>query len=364
MANQVTSSILQTARHIIRLPFRIILYPLTLLSNPTQSSPEARQLGDTLRTQLKQECQFRLDTSSSATITLPDGRSLGYAQYGDPSGKPIIKLHGLPGSRLEESAHDSIARKIGLSIIGVDRPGVGLSTPDPSLTFQSFAADIEALATHLNLETFAVIGTSGGGPYALACARYLPAEKLTAVAIVCGMGDMQRFPSSKGMGWRNWLGYRFAIDYIPWIFRWDASKWPVNQSHLSEEEKLEASIQQIVASNPSQQDIEAWNTGGGVDLLRLSLRASQEYFLHGLDFLVQDAKLLGSAWEFCVEDIDPNLPLHLWYGTQDLNVSGQHGVEIAKRFRGNAKLRLLEETHMSLQVKYRDRILDEILQDM
>ena len=170
-----------------------------------EATIKAKELRETLRAQLQQGCRFRLDNDTSATMILPDNRKLGYAEYGQPDGKPIIMLHGLPGSRLENAWHDEHAMKIGARIIGVDRPGVGWSSSHPGRTHLSFAQDIELLTNHLQLNEYAVIGTSGGGPYVMACAAHLPAKKLKVIANVCGMGDIQRFKST-GMGWPNWLG--------------------------------------------------------------------------------------------------------------------------------------------------------------
>jgi len=40
-------------------------------------------------------------------VRLRDGRILGYAEYGDPTGRPAFLFHGTPGSRLEGAiAHD------------------------------------------------------------------------------------------------------------------------------------------------------------------------------------------------------------------------------------------------------------------
>jgi len=291
---------IQILESLIFLPFYLLVYSFRIFSlfPHRPLNPQVQNLYLNLQAQLAHPCAFRLDTTSSAQITLQGNpsRKLGYASYGDLSSKKtIIKLHGLPGSRLEESWHEETAKALGLRIIGVDRPGVGLSSPDPDFTLNSFAKDIENLADALRLETFAVMGTSGGGPYAMACARYLPAHRLRAVGIVTGMGDIQRF-FSKGMGWRNWLGYKYAIHWIPWIFAYDASKWPINRTDLSEEDRLRLSIEELAESSPPQMDVQAWNSGRcGVDFIRLSLRAGREYFLNGYETLLQDAKIIGSA---------------------------------------------------------------------
>ena len=60
------------------------------------------------------------------TITLADGRRLGYAEFGDTMGKPVLYFHGFPSSRLEAAGFDDIARRVGARVVGVDRPGFGL----------------------------------------------------------------------------------------------------------------------------------------------------------------------------------------------------------------------------------------------
>lgn len=133
-------------------------------------------------------CRYRLDTDSSATVILPDGRTLGYAQYGLLTGPAIFYLHGLPGSRLEGALFDAPAITPRARIISVDRPGYGLSSPQPDRTILDHAKDIDDLSKHLKLDSYAVLCISGGGPYGLACAATLPADRLKAVLIICGLG--------------------------------------------------------------------------------------------------------------------------------------------------------------------------------
>ena len=157
------------------------------------------------------KCRFRLDTDSSDTITLPDGRKLGYAQYGSATGQAIIYLHGLPGSRLEAAGYHDIALSLYARIIAIDRPGLGLSSPYPQRTLLDFPKDVQHLAEHLNLSTYSVLGVSGGGPYALACAFSLPPTRLKCVSLVCGMGPMDIGMS--GADWEHWFGFPWG-----WLF--------------------------------------------------------------------------------------------------------------------------------------------------
>jgi pimeloyl-ACP methyl ester carboxylesterase len=117
-------------------------------------------------------------------ISLPDGRQLAYAEWGTRSGPPVLLLHGAPGSRLFCPDYEATMSS-GIRLVTVDRPGYGRSDPKPKRTLLSGADDVAALADSLNLDHFAVVGFSAGGPYALACAAKL-AERVTGVYIAAG----------------------------------------------------------------------------------------------------------------------------------------------------------------------------------
>ena len=121
----------------------------------------------------------------SQTILLPDGRTLGFADYGDPGGRPLFYCHGWPGSRLQARTIDEHGRRRGLRVIAPDRPGIGLSDARPGRGFSDWPADIAGLADSLRIDRFLLLGISGGGPYALAAAALLP-DRIDAVAVVSG----------------------------------------------------------------------------------------------------------------------------------------------------------------------------------
>jgi pimeloyl-ACP methyl ester carboxylesterase len=54
-----------------------------------------------------------------------------------------------------------------------DRPGIGRSDPHPERTIPGYANDVNTLVDAMGFERFAVLGYSGGGPYALACGAKL-----------------------------------------------------------------------------------------------------------------------------------------------------------------------------------------------
>ncbi|MBX3485640.1 alpha/beta fold hydrolase [Phenylobacterium sp.] len=114
--------------------------------------------------------------------TLADGRTLAYREYGAPSGRPVLILHGTPGSSLLPSGTDARARALGLRLVAPDRPGFGLSSPSPDYSFAGVAADMVALADHLGLERLAVGGAHSGAAFALHVAARLGARATLVMA--------------------------------------------------------------------------------------------------------------------------------------------------------------------------------------
>ena len=121
------------------------------------------------------------------TVRVRAGRKLGIAEFGTPDGQPIVWLHGTPGARrqIPEEAR-KLADARGLRIVGIDRPGVGLSTTHLYENIFDFVADLEMVVDQLGIERFATIGLSGGGPYALAAAAGLPG-RVPVVGVLGGV---------------------------------------------------------------------------------------------------------------------------------------------------------------------------------
>ena len=106
------------------------------------------------------------------TITMNDGRIVGFADYGSPDQTAVVWCHGGPGSRLEPSFVADAAARAGLRLIGIDRPGYGLSTPQPGCTIGGWVPDALAVLDHLGIDQFLALGVSTGGADALALASH------------------------------------------------------------------------------------------------------------------------------------------------------------------------------------------------
>jgi pimeloyl-ACP methyl ester carboxylesterase len=132
----------------------------------------------------------------SYQVKTPDGRQLSTRSYGDPDGKPVFLLHGTPGSRLGPHPRAAVLHRLGVQLIAFDRPGYGESDRHEGRRVADAAADVLAIADAYGLDKFAVVGRSGGGPHALACAALMP-DRLTKVAVLVGLAPR----GADGLDW-------------------------------------------------------------------------------------------------------------------------------------------------------------------
>ncbi len=124
-------------------------------------------------------------------IELDEGRTVGFATFGSRDGTPVLWCHGGPGSRLDPVHRDVEAANAGLLLVGIDRPGYGISTPQPGRTIADWIPDAMAVADELGVDKFVAVGESTGGAYALALAALVPDRSLGVVAC-CSLTDTRR----------------------------------------------------------------------------------------------------------------------------------------------------------------------------
>ncbi|WP_207841873.1 alpha/beta fold hydrolase [Williamsia soli] len=121
------------------------------------------------------------------SVAVGEGRRIGFAEFGSATGRAVFWLHGTPGARRQIPLEARVyAERHDIRLIGLDRPGVGSSTPYSYPNVLSFADDLATVADTLGIDRFAVIGLSGGGPYALGVARAMP-ERVVVTGILGGV---------------------------------------------------------------------------------------------------------------------------------------------------------------------------------
>ena len=119
-----------------------------------------------------------------AVVILVDGRTLVYTGLGEPVGPVVMYFHGAPASGLDLVWYDDQFVRAGIRVVSADRPGYGRSSPQPG-RMREWPVDVAALAGHLGVGQFVVIGLSAGGLYAVACAALLPGR---VAGPVCSTG--------------------------------------------------------------------------------------------------------------------------------------------------------------------------------
>ena len=124
-------------------------------------------------------------------IAVGDDRQIGFAEFGDPQGRAVFWLHGTPGARRQIPMEARVyAEQRQIRLIGVDRPGIGSSSPYQYDTVFAFAEDLRTIADTLGIDRFEVIGLSGGGPYTLACAAAMP-DRVVAAGVLGGVAPVR-----------------------------------------------------------------------------------------------------------------------------------------------------------------------------
>jgi pimeloyl-ACP methyl ester carboxylesterase len=122
-------------------------------------------------------------------ITVGDGRSVAFADYGSPGDTAVVWCHGGPGSRLEPEMCAPAAARLGLRLIGIDRPGYGRSTLQMGRTIGGWVPDALAVVDHLGIDRFVSVGASTGGAYALALAAQ--SRRVIGAVACCALTDMR-----------------------------------------------------------------------------------------------------------------------------------------------------------------------------
>jgi pimeloyl-ACP methyl ester carboxylesterase len=214
------------------------------------------------------------------TITVGDGRIIGFTDYGRPGQTAVLWCHGGPGCRIEPEIVAAQAAASNLRIIGIDRPGYGHSTPLPGRTIAGWVPDALAVMDHLVIDRFITAGLSTGGAYALAVA----ATSRRAIGVVaCGaLSDMRRHDLKAQMpdGLPVWNAPDRAATkaVVAALMGEDGSKVNVHSGAVP----LPASDRAIFA-DPATRD---WWT-----------RCIREWFRQGVDGYADDRIADGRGWD-------------------------------------------------------------------
>jgi pimeloyl-ACP methyl ester carboxylesterase len=244
--------------------------------------------------------------SSGQTVVLKDGRRLGIVITGDSDGFPVFHLHGSGSSRLESLLLTTAALSENIKLIGVDRPGIGLSDYKENYRVLDLPDDIEDAANQLEIDKFAIIGVSAGGPYALACAYKIP-HRLTSCGLISTLSPGNLIMES-GPLWMRFV-WRVAIKH-PKLF----SKY-INitvADKLREKTADENYIKQfsLILANSDKEVLKSPN------IRKLLSQIFSESYRQSAKAGRDAAKILPLPWGFDIHDVGFK-NISLWHGEKD-----------------------------------------------
>jgi len=235
-------------------------------------------------------------------------------ELGDPHGFAVVFHNGTPNSRLMPDWWDAPAREQGLRLIGIDRPGYGNAPAEPDRSLRGVAEATGVLMDDLAIDRFAVIGMSGGGPYALACGAFLPDR---VVAIISGAGSS---------------GFDEALD---------GGAMEPEELKLTREQALRptADGRQALAryydpevENLRNADVDGFMRAVGLDPATAAperratsayvLEAIQEAIRPGRDGWLDDGLAMLRPWGFELSDV--RQPVAVWHSEDDALVAFEH----------------------------------------
>ncbi len=286
-----------------------------------------------------------MNNLSSPSFRLPDGRTLTYAEYGAPSGRPVFYFHGLAASRLEAALLDiSLFEEAGIRLIACDRPGMGGSDFQPGRGFSHWPADVVALADHLGLHKFGVLGVSGGAGYVSACARLIP-DRLSAAVIVSGAGRMDSPEARAGLPFAGW-------------FLWWVAARSVGLTglllNLAKPRDLgdPAKIRQQMLRNMPPSEAAVFEKPGRLEAF---IASGSESMRQGVRGIVWDTHVCARTLGFCLEEIC--FPVRLLHGEADLNVPVAVARKVAVAIPGCQATFYPGEGHISTVVNHLEEVI-------
>jgi pimeloyl-ACP methyl ester carboxylesterase len=279
-------------------------------------------------------------------VILPDKRKLSYLDIGDEKGKVVLYFHGVPSAADEWSmwGDEEIVKALGIRLIAIDRPGLGLSSLHLNRSISDWAKDITHFADTLGIEKFSILGYSGGGPYAAACAALIP-DRLESVGMVSSVVSFDKENVLEGTNPWNVQFLKSSIEK-PLLFRF-----------------LYRQVGLIAKLSPKQYLKKALETFETADAEVFSIPK-----VHGALFSAKgsakgqqiDTKLIISSWDFDLKDIQ--IPVYIWHGGKDHNASPAMGRYLQKSIPNCIMNYLPEDGHVSLIVKNAEQILKKLVE--
>jgi pimeloyl-ACP methyl ester carboxylesterase len=255
--------------------------------------------------------------------------ALAGQQWGDPDGHPVILLHGMPGSRLGPRPRGIVLERMGIHLISYDRPGYGGSKRRPGRKVVDAAEDVRRVADHLGLKRFAVVGRSGGGPHALACAAEL-GYRVERVALLVSSAP----PDAPGLNWDDGMASVNVKDFAD-VDRGmaDARAGAVAEAAAlrTRAKEIEQDPRALIRYLLPELAAPDKRVVGDPAMRNLLTDTYAEAVRQGPDGWIDDAVALRKPWDFKFDEVE--CPVLLWHGRDDRFSPVAHAKWMARELR-------------------------------
>jgi pimeloyl-ACP methyl ester carboxylesterase len=271
---------------------------------------------------------------------------------GPADGVPLILCHGTPSCGMLYRGWVDAAAERGVRLIGYSRPGYGRSTRQEGRTVGDCCADVECVADELDLDRFLVLGHSGGGAHALACAALLP-ERVLAAATVAGAAPAY----AAGL---NWLAGQEEENVEEWKAALEGGRtlrvlleaWAGEMLDESDDAASPDALESFdsMVSDADRESITPETSAFAAERRKHSLST-------GIWGWFDDDIAETKPWGFDVSQIE--VPVSVWHGGQDRFVPPAHGEWLASAIPGARAQFRADEGHFSIvDTKFGDLVED------
>ncbi len=299
---------------------------------------------DTAERATAEESDDEVTETRVATVSVGDGRTVAYAEYGataeeadttDPT--PVALFHGTPGSHLLGELYAEKARRRGVRLLAIERPGYGDSTPWPDRTPTDAAEYLHAVLADAGVSEVGLVAFSGGAAHALAVGA-VREELVREIDLVSGatppsLADETPAPI-------RLLGT--LAERTPRVFRGllGAQRW------VAERGRSSVVVGQYTADTDEIPDEKA--------------EVVRQDFVRALDGRREGMRTESAQavreWEFSLADV--TVPVRIWHGARDENVPVAGARRVGERL-ANAETRVFEEEdHLTTLLESRSAVLD------
>lgn len=244
--------------------------------------------------------------------------------WGPADGSAVFLLHGTPGCRLSTRPSDAVLERMGVRLVTYDRPGYGRSDPHPGRIVADAADDVRHIANALGIETFSVLGRSGGAPHALACGALL-SDRVNRVASLVGLAPFD----AAGLDWLSGMA--------------DINREQYGAARRGRAALAELAYPQVVAMRTDPEHLarrlEEQGTPADREALQnpgfraAFLRSVREAIGRSYDGWAADSLALTRPWGFELGWI--RVPTLLWHGTEDVFAPTAHADWLARQITGS-----------------------------